>query len=162
MEGLISYIKRETDPSVTVLLPTLNDGKTVGADLISQTPELARWITSLATSASCEKQIVLCNLAYLDGEKHVRASVGMDLICEYVCEKKKNTALAYLVSPATAHLIPEEAQSQEVCESKKKFWHKFVPGLSSAFLSDLINYNSSEVKRGGYYVLNGLGKKEKM
>lgn len=106
INALMEKVKKEVSDSVTVVFPS-REGKgddiVIGADLIADTPELAQWVANLYP----EKQLVICSLAYLDGEKHVRASVGMDLICEYVCEKRKNTALSYLVSVSALSLDAE-------------------------------------------------------
>ena len=107
IQSLMEKVKKEATESVTVLFPSRknpedeNGDLVVGADLITDAPELAQWISSICP----DKQLVICCLAYLDGEKHVRASVGMDLICEYVCEKRKNTALSYLVSVSNVRFV---------------------------------------------------------
>jgi len=108
IQALIERVKKESPDSVNASFPSRKDadgGVVIGADLIQDAPELADWVVKLFPN----KQLVLCCMTYLDGEKNVRASVGSDLICEYVCEKRKDTALSYLVSPATAHLAPASA-----------------------------------------------------
>mmetsp|Transcript_3247 Transcript_3247/g.4436 ORF Transcript_3247/g.4436 Transcript_3247/m.4436 type:complete len:537 (+) Transcript_3247:120-1730(+) len=92
-----------------------------GADLITDSKEIADWVSSLYP----DRRLVIVSLAYLDGEKHVRASLGMDLICKTVCERRRDTALAFIVSPATAHAISEDAYVDRLSRlSSTPFWHK--------------------------------------
>ena len=96
-----------------------------GADMIQQGPSIARWIVDTLSSHDDNKKVVLCNLAYMDGEAHVRVSVSMDLIGEYVSEKlgRDRVTLSYLSSPATVYPIPEEA----AMDAKKRYFGQSVP-----------------------------------
>jgi hypothetical protein len=96
LESLIEQAKKTP---ATLLLPVR--GEVAGADLLQDAPEIADWISKLCP----DKQLVIGCYAYLDGEKHVRASVAMDLIVDAVTKVRKDTALAYLVSPATPHAV---------------------------------------------------------
>uniref|UniRef100_A0A7S2L865 Uncharacterized protein n=1 Tax=Leptocylindrus danicus TaxID=163516 RepID=A0A7S2L865_9STRA len=94
-----------------------------GADIINDTPELAEWIVNLCP----EKQLVLVNLANLDGEDHVLVSTGMDLICEAVCQQRRDTCLAYYVSPTTAHCVSEGASmDSERRVHEAPLWQKIL------------------------------------
>lgn len=125
----------------------------VGADLITDVREIAQWIVSLEP----EKQLVLCNLAYLDGANNVRASVSMDIITEYVCEKRKNTALSFLISPATSHIIPEDA-----ADNSKERLVNFSKCKSPLALMKFPGFNyqpnkiSGLLSRTNLRVINGL------
>lgn len=128
-----------------MLLPQVGGDGAAGADLIRHAPELARWIAGLCP----EKKLVICNLAYLDGEKNVLAGVGMDLIIDYVCQKRQYTAISYIISPATVHVVTEEA----AMDAKRRydsapFWHSLCMVQAS---------NTWREKTvSGLRVLNGL------
>ena len=140
--------KAQNSTSATLLLPEKSGGA-VGGDLLADAPSLATWIASLDAS----KELVLCCLVYLDGEKHVRASVAMDCIVEYVMKnrKKGNVSLSYLTSPATAHVRSQESVAMyEQNLADAPFWHsglRLVAGLAN---------NSSKVLDSGLSVMNGL------
>ena len=117
LNGLIEEAKKT---QVTLLLPVKKGVDVAGADLLEDAPELAEWISSILP----DRDLVIGCYAYLDGEKHVRASVAMDLIVDAVTKKRKNTSIAYLVSPAT----PCAASAESIAASRKRFdeaplWH---------------------------------------
>jgi len=127
-----ALIEKSKTSAGTVLLPCKNGcgAESAGADLIADAPDLAQWIISLEPS----KEIVLCGLAYLDGERHVRASVAMDAICETVMAARKKASLANLASPGTAHVTTAEAA--EVASARfdaSPLWHAPFRALGGAF-----------------------------
>ncbi|MCP3140166.1 serine/threonine-protein kinase [Pyxidicoccus xibeiensis] len=73
-----------------------------GADLLTQTPELAAWLRSLPGDLD------VASLAYLDGERHVRVSVAMDAIVTALCEARPATSLAYMATPTDVFAVPED------------------------------------------------------
>jgi hypothetical protein len=76
-----------------------------GADLISDTPLLAAWLSSF------DKPLDLANLAYLDGERHVRVSLAMDWLAQTVLEQHSQSTLAYMATPTDVFAVsPEAAQ----------------------------------------------------
>ena len=141
-------IKDSEESGATLLLPT-REG-VAGADLLADAPALAEWILSLPKG---DEQIVLGCYAYLDGEKHVRASVAMDLIAEKVCLQRKGSALAYLVSPATSHAATEEA----VLDVSTRYmntpaWHGvFRAGFGTFSKNTFYNADKTNIK-----IFNGL------
>eukprot|EP01065_Artemidia_motanka_P038427 TRINITY_DN47279_c0_g1_i1.p1 TRINITY_DN47279_c0_g1~~TRINITY_DN47279_c0_g1_i1.p1 ORF type:complete len:549 (+),score=171.12 TRINITY_DN47279_c0_g1_i1:70-1647(+) len=78
-----------------------------GADVIGQVPEIVSWAQGLEPG----KQMTVGCYIYLDGEAHVRATMGMDVICEALLRARPGSSLAYLCSPATAHVFPTEAHA---------------------------------------------------
>ncbi|WP_374663136.1 hypothetical protein [Acinetobacter sp.] len=74
----------------------------LGANLLTQIPEIAQWLVSN------EHQLDLAAIAYLDGEKHVRVSMAMDAIMQYVSAQKANTSLMYMCTPTDVYAVPEE------------------------------------------------------
>lgn len=78
------------------------DAAHAGADLLADTPEIAAWLASLGQPLS------IANLAYLDGERHVRVSLAMDAISATLCEADARTQLAYMATPTDVFAVPEE------------------------------------------------------
>ncbi|ANF81316.1 hypothetical protein A3K93_03305 [Acinetobacter sp. NCu2D-2] len=74
----------------------------LGANLLTQTPEIAKWLVQF------EQDLDLAAIAYLDGEKHVRVSMAMDAIMKYVSEQKANTSLMYMCTPTDVYAVPQE------------------------------------------------------
>src|SRR5690606_9548914 len=82
--------------------PTATLKEKLGADLLTQTPEIAHWLIQ------SEHQLDLAAIAYLDGEKHVRVSMAMDSIMQYVSEQKADTSLMFMCTPTDVYAIPKE------------------------------------------------------
>eukprot|EP00568_Trieres_chinensis_P008422 CAMPEP_0183294524 /NCGR_PEP_ID=MMETSP0160_2-20130417/2827_1 /TAXON_ID=2839 ORGANISM="Odontella Sinensis, Strain Grunow 1884" /NCGR_SAMPLE_ID=MMETSP0160_2 /ASSEMBLY_ACC=CAM_ASM_000250 /LENGTH=540 /DNA_ID=CAMNT_0025455865 /DNA_START=46 /DNA_END=1669 /DNA_ORIENTATION=+ len=125
-----------------LLVPVL-DGQSPGADLINDAPELARWIASLRP----DLRPVICNLAYLDGERNVRAGVGTDLITEYVLGQREDACISYVLSPSTVHAVTDEAaHAAGEAYDTAPFWQRMMFSPS----------NTWKVEDGHIRVLNGL------
>lgn len=78
------------------------DAAHAGADLLVDTPEIAAWLASLGQPLS------IANLAYLDGERHVRVSLAMDAISATLCQADARTQLAYMATPTDVFAVPED------------------------------------------------------
>ena len=117
----------------TLLVPKRTDSSgadILGGDVIQQMPEVAQWVAQLDPGApaplrrfavrlltaqsSPARTAVISSLIYLDSEANVRACVGMDEVCARAMAARPagRTALSFLVSPATAHTVPEAAAEQ--------------------------------------------------
>lgn len=72
-----------------------------GANLISQAPAIAQWLQSFNTPLD------IGSFAYLDGERHVRVSMGMDMVVQACCASNTNTTLAYLATPTDVFAVPQ-------------------------------------------------------
>ncbi|OYW67335.1 MAG: hypothetical protein B7Z24_07675, partial [Pseudomonadales bacterium 32-42-5] len=81
------------------------------ANLLTQVPEIAEWLVQNP------HQLDLAAIAYLDGEKHVRVSVAMDAIIQYVSAQKADTSLMYMCTPTDVYAVPEEV----ITASEQKF-----------------------------------------
>lgn len=77
------------------------DAAHAGADLLADTPEIAAWLAGLGQPLS------IANLAYLDGERHVRVSLAMDAISATLCAADARTQLAYMATPTDVFAVPE-------------------------------------------------------
>lgn len=74
----------------------------LGANLLTQTPEIAQWLLQH------EQPLDLAAIAYLDGEKHVRVSMAMDSIMQHVSAQKPDTSLMYMCTPTDVYAVPAE------------------------------------------------------
>lgn len=74
-----------------------------GANLISEGPEIAAWLLGL------QGPLDVLSLAYLDGERHVRVSMGMDMVARAVSDADHRNSLAYLATPTDVFAVPEDA-----------------------------------------------------
>ena len=130
-----------------------------GADIIIDLPEIVEWILTLGECkcAKCKttrrnesslptdteepiskcqrKRLVIVNLAsLLSPEDQVLVCAGMDMICEEVCKRRKDTSLCYYISPNTAHLVSEEAsQESERRNREAPLWQKMLRATNIAF-----------------------------
>lgn len=73
-----------------------------GANLLTQTPEIAAWLLTL------DRALDIAALAYLDGEQHLRVSLAMDGIIATVSAARPDTTLMYMATPADVFAVPEE------------------------------------------------------
>ena len=73
-----------------------------GADLLTQTPELAAWLNRI------EGAFTLGCYAYLDGAKHVKVSMAMDAIAQYLLSRRSNVSLAYLLTPSDIYTVSQD------------------------------------------------------
>ncbi|MDP2434548.1 MAG: hypothetical protein Q8P67_02275 [archaeon] len=74
-----------------------------GANLVESCPEVARWLLQQAPG----HQLTIGNYVYLDSALFVRVSIACDAIMKKVCEKRSNTAIAFLCTPTDIHVVPE-------------------------------------------------------
>lgn len=77
------------------------DAAHAGADLLADTPDIAAWLAGLGVP------LAIANLAYLDGERHVRVSLAMDAISATLCAADARTQLAYMATPTDVFAVPE-------------------------------------------------------
>lgn len=73
-----------------------------GADLMTETPEVAAWLASLDVALD------VASLAYLDGERHARVSVAMDAVATQLAGARAGTSLQYMATPTDLFAVPEE------------------------------------------------------
>ena len=106
-------------PSLTAIDPHASIrqlSETLGANLLTHTPEIAQWLLQF------KQDLDLAAIAYLDGEKHVRVSVAMDSVMQYVSRHKSNTSLMYMCTPTDVYAVPNEildaAEDKSLARSK--------------------------------------------
>lgn len=110
----------------------------LGANLLTQIPEIAKWLTE------SEHQLDLAAIAYLDGEKHVRVSMAMDAIMQYVSAQKPDTSLMYMCTPTDVYAVPKEVieASQEKFQHRSKAQQLFSNSLSKISGQHFFKQNS--------------------
>ena len=113
----------------------------LGANLLTQTPEIAHWLVK-------NKQALdLAAIAYLDGEKHVRVSMAMDAIMSYVSQKKPDSSLMYMCTPTDVYAVPKEV----IDASSEKFKHRskaqkiLSKGISTLSQNHFFKQNSHQL-----------------
>ena len=73
-----------------------------GVNLITQAPDIAAWLKSFSGPLD------IASLAYLDGERHVKVAMGMDMIAKAMCDTDKRTTLAFLATPTDMFAVTRE------------------------------------------------------
>lgn len=90
--------------NATLIAPELtlsNQEKQLGANLLTQTPEIANWLNTF------KEPLDLAGIAYLDGEKHVRVSIAMISIMEQVSQLKPDSSIMFMLTPTDIYAIPK-------------------------------------------------------
>ncbi|MDO3663609.1 hypothetical protein [Acinetobacter higginsii] len=90
--------------NATLIAPQIslaNKEKQLGANLLTQTPEIANWLNTFAETLD------LAGIAYLDGEKHVRVSIAMISIMEQVSKQKADSSIMFMLTPTDIYAIPK-------------------------------------------------------
>jgi hypothetical protein len=77
------------------------DLQQAGADMLTQTPEIAAWLPTL------DRPLDLFAIAYLDGERHVRVSLAMDAIAQACSAADPRCTLAWMATPTDVFAVPQ-------------------------------------------------------
>ena len=72
-----------------------------GADMLTQTPQLAAWLRQL------DQPLDLFAIAYLDGEKHVRVSLAMDALVDTCLTAGPRSSCAWMATPTDVFAVPQ-------------------------------------------------------
>ena len=72
-----------------------------GADMLTQTPELAAWLRQLGPPLD------LLAIAYLDGEKHLRVSLAMDALVDACAGADPRSSFAWMATPTDVFAVPQ-------------------------------------------------------
>lgn len=79
-----------------------------GADLVSELPALARWLSEL------DGRLVLGNYAYADGAMHVRVAMAVDALCDRLLTERPDATLSCLATPTEVYAVPAAAVEHSV------------------------------------------------
>ncbi|SET94297.1 hypothetical protein [Geodermatophilus poikilotrophus] len=90
----------------TLLYPVA--GEDVGADLITEVPAVADWLTGLPG------RLVLGDYVYADGATNVRVSTAVDALTVRLAAARNDVALAFLATPTDVFAVPPDAVAQSV------------------------------------------------
>jgi hypothetical protein len=95
----------------TLLVPVRSAGPdnlaaSAGADLLTETPEIADWLAGL------DGRPVLGNYLYADGGTHVRLSAAADVLGTRLTAGRPDTGLAFLATPTDVFVAPRSAVEQ--------------------------------------------------
>jgi hypothetical protein len=72
-----------------------------GADLLTDAVAVSAWLSTLPGPLDVGA------LAYLDGERHVRVSIAMDMVQQVACAAHPHTTLAWMATPTDVFAVPE-------------------------------------------------------
>jgi hypothetical protein len=72
-----------------------------GTDLLAEAPAVAAWLRGL------DGPLDIAALGYLDGERHVRLALAMDMIQSAACDADRRTSLAWMATPTDVFAVPE-------------------------------------------------------
>eukprot|EP00443_Scrippsiella_acuminata_P070174 CAMPEP_0115544248 /NCGR_PEP_ID=MMETSP0271-20121206/91992_1 /TAXON_ID=71861 /ORGANISM="Scrippsiella trochoidea, Strain CCMP3099" /LENGTH=739 /DNA_ID=CAMNT_0002977561 /DNA_START=1 /DNA_END=2220 /DNA_ORIENTATION=- len=97
-----------------------------GCDLMTQTPEIATWVGSIAPG----RRLTIGNYTYLDASLYVQITVACDCIIEHACKARRDTAVAFLGTPTDAHVVPEGVAAA-IRENyvRASWWMKFLEAV---------------------------------
>lgn len=120
--------------NATLIAPQLTSATTetiLGANLLTQTPEIANWLSTFTESLD------LAGIAYLDGEKHVRVSIAMISIMDKVSRLKPDSSIMFMLTPTDIYAIPKavvQSVQQKIKQrpALEKFLTKMVHSLTLA------------------------------
>ena len=115
--------------------------KKLGANLLTQTPEIAQWLEKNPN------KLDLAAIAYLDGEKHVRVALAMDAIMKYVSQHKANTSLMFMCTPTDVYAVPEEViqASHQKFENRSTLHKVLTKGISTLSLKHFFDTNNNSI-----------------
>jgi hypothetical protein len=91
----------------TLLYP-VDEASGAGADLITEVPAVADWVTGLPG------RLVLGDYVYADGATNVRVSTAVDALTVRLAAARDDVALAFLATPTDVFAVPPDAVAQSV------------------------------------------------
>ena len=91
----------------TLLYP-VDEASRAGADLITEVPAVADWVTGLPG------RLVLGDYVYADGATNVRVSTAVDALTVRLAAARDDVALAFLATPTDVFAVPPDAVAQSV------------------------------------------------
>ncbi|TCM65182.1 hypothetical protein EC844_11520 [Acinetobacter calcoaceticus] len=113
----------------------------VGANLLTQIPEIAHWL------AQHPQQLDLAAIAYLDGEKHVRVSMAMDSIMSYISTEKPDSSLMYMCTPTDVYAVSQDTIHASTCKYQQRSALEKVisKGVSTLSMKNFFKRNNQQL-----------------
>lgn len=91
---LLAPVHRATDANPAAMAVPIP-----GVDLLRDAPAVAAWLKTLPGPLD------IAALAYLDGERHVRVVLAMDMVMQALCAADARTGLAFLATPTDVFAV---------------------------------------------------------
>lgn len=89
-----------------------------GADLLTETPQLARWLAGAAGSLP----LTVGSYAYADGARHVQVAVASDAVVEHLLQTRPGTSYAELATPTDAYAVPADVVAAARARGTGRGW----------------------------------------
>ena len=91
-----------------------------GADLLTETPQIARWLAGAAGSLP----LTVGSYAYADGARHVQIAVASDAVVEHLLQTRLGTSYAELATPTDAYAVPAAVVTAARARGTGRGWLK--------------------------------------
>jgi hypothetical protein len=98
---LVAPVHRATDANSAATAAPIP-----GVDLLRDAPAVAAWLQTLPGPLD------IAALAYLDGERHVRVVLAMDMVMQALCASDARTGLAFLATPTDVFAVPHAVEDE--------------------------------------------------
>lgn len=99
---------------------------TAGADLLTQTPELARWVADTAT----DLPLTVGSYAYADGARHLQVALAGDALVVDVLRRRADVSYAELATPTDTFVVPAEVVADAQGRLAARRWRARVPAAA--------------------------------
>lgn len=123
-----------------------------GVDLLDDAPRVAAWLLTLGGPLD------IAALGYLDGERHVRLSLAMDMIQSSACEADPRTSLAWMATPTDVFAVPEATarRAMSAYAERSVGQRALAAPLRLASGDRLFHANVEHIERSGQALAYGL------
>ncbi len=140
-EKITNVVKQGNATLIAPQTQTVDGGQTLGANLLTQTPEVANWLNAF------NETLDLAGIAYLDGEKHVRVSIAMISIMEQVSQQKPDSSIMFMLTPTDIYAIPKSVvQSIEQKVKQRPLLEKVLTeSIHKISLTNFFKANSEQL-----------------
>lgn len=140
-EKITNVVKQGNAILIAPQTQTVDGGQALGANLLTQTPEVANWLNTFSETLD------LAGIAYLDGEKHVRVSIAMISIMEQVSQQKPDSSIMFMLTPTDIYAIPKSVvQSIEQKVKQRPLLEKVLTkSIHKISLTNFFKANSEQL-----------------
>ncbi|HWH28813.1 MAG TPA: hypothetical protein VNU26_07600 [Mycobacteriales bacterium] len=106
-------------------LPAQGDTAT-GADLLTQAPEVAQWLTGIGDG----RPLTVGSYAYADGARHVQVAVASDAVVEHLLRTGLDVSYAELATPTDAYAVPADVVRDAHSRWRARGWRRPLQGVA--------------------------------
>lgn len=100
----------------TMVVPV--QGGQAGADLLDQTPEVARWLAATAPGLG----LAVGSYGYADGARHLLVAAASDLVVGHLLTARQGTSYAELATPTDAYPVPMQIVDEARARWQRRGW----------------------------------------